>query len=200
MKVYIDGENFRQGLTELLKESKIIKDSRALTSYPIRKLIEDVLAENGLELSYYASKIKLPKGFKPSQETLEHVEKIQEFNRFWVPNLARQEIEYVKAGSLKVKVAKPCRKCHHKQEVLQEKGVDVRLAVDMLKDVVDGQQKVVAVFSSDTDLCPALHEIKRRKAKVVYICFSDRTNRAISAVAHETVSISTAKVKYYGKT
>jgi uncharacterized LabA/DUF88 family protein len=199
MNVYIDGENFRKGITEVLIEAGVIKNSRELESYPLRTLLEDVLAEENLSVRYYASKIKLPHGFTPSKEILKHVDMIKNFTRVWVSNLESQDISYVKGGSLKVRTAKSCRKCGHAQEVLQEKGVDVRIAADIFEDVFVNREKVVVLMSSDTDLCPVLHKVKSHGAKVIYVCFADRTNRAVSAVADETVAISTAKAKKYGR-
>ena len=199
MNIYIDGENFRKGITELLVSVGTIKNSREMTAYPLRKLLEDVLAEEELNIRYYASKIKLPQGYSPSQETIKHVDLIKEFTRGWVASLEAQDIEYIKAGSLKVKTAKACRKCGHAQEVLQEKGVDVRMAADIFEDVYVKKEKLIILMSSDTDLCPVLHKVKKQGAKIIYVCFAARTNRAISAVADETVAISTAKVKKYGK-
>lgn len=200
MSVYIDGENFRKGITAVLLDAGVIKNSRDLVNYPIRALLEDVLAEDNLTIRYYASKIKLPHGFAPGKDTMQHVEMIKNFTRVWVPNLEAQNIAYIKAGSLKVKAAKQCRKCGHEQEILQEKGVDVRIAADIFEDVFVGKQKTIILMSSDTDLCPVLHKVKQRGAKIMYVCFANRTNRAVSAVANETVAISIAKVKKYAKT
>ncbi len=199
MNVYIDGENFRKGITQLLQEEGVIKNSRELMNYPIRALLEDVLADSNLNIKYYSSKIKLPHGFAPTKEIINHVEVIKAFTRVWVPHLATQRIDYIKAGSLKVKTAKPCKKCGHAQEILQEKGVDVRIAADVFEDVFVGKEKIIVLMSSDTDLCPVLHKLRTQGAKIIYLCFAARTNRAVSAVAHETVAISTAKVKKYGE-
>ena len=51
-----------------------------------------------LELSYYSSQIKLPAGYTPQPEILEHVEVIKEHSRIWVAVLTKQGVEYIKAG------------------------------------------------------------------------------------------------------
>lgn len=159
MKVYVDGENFRKGLTRVLLTEKVIKSSRDIKGFPIRLLLEDVLE---------TSKIKLPNGYQPDEKVIEHVQKI-----------------------------KKCPKCGHTHDLLQEKGVDVRLAVDMLEGAYASKDKTLAIMSSDTDLCPALHKVKKQGKQVIYVCFANATNRAVSAVATETVTISTAKLKKY---
>ncbi|HKU19154.1 MAG TPA: NYN domain-containing protein [Candidatus Saccharimonadales bacterium] len=199
MKVYIDGENCRKGLTRVLKEGGDISNSRDMATYRLRELLNDVLETKEVEISYYASYIKLPNGYQPAGEVLHHVQKIKEYSRKWVPALEKQGIEYVKAGYLKVKSAKECRNCHEIQDILQEKGVDVRLATEMLEDAFTGKQSVIVVMSSDTDLCPAIHKIRAHGAKVIYVAFADWVDRAVSAAADETVTISIAKVRKYAK-
>jgi len=199
LKIYIDGENFRKGLARILINQKVINNSREITNFPIRDMLADVLESEDLEIYYYASKIKLPTGYSPDKEVMQHVEKIKDFNRKWVPTLLNQKITYIKAGYLKVKSSKKCPKCGHSHDTLQEKGVDVRLAVDMLEAAHNDKQVVIGLMSSDTDLCPAIQKVKDHRGKVIYICFADATNRAVSAVATETVTISTAKIKKYAE-
>jgi hypothetical protein len=135
MKIYIDGENFRKGLARVLVDSKILKSPRDMDYYPVRDLLQDVLeTDEKCSINYYSSKIKLPQGYTPADHIMQHVEVIREYTRKWVPNLAKQKINYVKAGYLKVRSPQPCKKCGCEHEVLQEKGVDVRLATDMLED------------------------------------------------------------------
>lgn len=129
-----------------------------MTSYRLRDLLSDVLETTEFEINYYSSEIRLPNGYQPSEDVMQHVTTIREYTRKWVPTLKAQNITYVKAGYLKVKPAKECRNCHVSQDVLQEKGVDVRLATDMLEDAHSGQQNTIILLSSDTDLCPALHK------------------------------------------
>ncbi|MEX2014452.1 MAG: NYN domain-containing protein [Candidatus Saccharimonadales bacterium] len=199
MKVYIDGENCRKGLARVLSDQGLIKNERTLINYRLRDLLEDVLASEGIEICYYASKIKLPQGYTPSKAVLNHINVIRQYSRKWIPHLSSQGIEYIKAGSLKVKSSKKCANCGKTQDILQEKGVDVRIAIDALDDVYSKNKKHVVIMSSDTDLCPAMHRIQSYNAHVTYVCFADAPNRAIAAVADETVTISISKARKYLK-
>lgn len=199
MKIYIDGENFRKGLENSLRESGMLRGKAVLKKYRIYELLQDVLDVDDLEIIYYASRVKLPKGYEPSQQLVSAANKIKEESRVWLANVVGQGIGLVKAGNLKIKQSKPCYKCHTQQEILQEKGVDVRLAVDLLEDVYEKKLSPVGLFSSDTDLCPVLHKAAGKKVKVVYICFANGLNRAVAAAASETVTISAEKVKKYFK-
>ena len=195
--VFVDGENFRQRVVELLCHQGVIADKNAYFSLDVRGLIEDVLGISGVEINYYASEIKTPKGYTPSVRIQRQVDGIKENSRRWVAMLKRQDINYIKAGNLKVKEGKECNHCHKTQEILQEKGVDVRMALDMLELSYKTKNTSVVSVSSDTDLCPSYHKIRKRKCKTTYICFSDSVNRAVAAATDETITITPQKVMSY---
>ena len=197
MLVLIDGENFRQNLAAILADEGIIDDKDVFFKYDIAGLLKDVLDQKNLDIHYYASEIKTPKGYMPNKNTMKRLTKIKEKMRKWVPMLKQQNIDYIKAGNLKVKEGKTCRKCRLKNEILQEKGVDVRIALDILESSIDKRCKELAIVSSDTDLCPAYHKSKKYNTKLIYICFASKVNRAVSAVCNETITITTAKLKKY---
>jgi len=154
-------------------------------------------SDSDLEIKYYASKIKLPHGYTPVADVMAHVNVIRQFTRHWVPALERQGITYIKAGYLKVKSGTRCPNCAHTQDMLQEKGVDVRLATDVLSAAYTEKGATIVLLSSDSDLIPALLRAKSQGARIIYVCFADYMNYAVSKVANETVSIPTEKVKKY---
>ncbi|HUC20561.1 MAG TPA: NYN domain-containing protein [Candidatus Polarisedimenticolaceae bacterium] len=193
MRVYIDGENVRHTLARILCAEGSIGSRHDMTAFPLRRLIE-ALVEEEAQITYYASRIKLPVGYEPSVEILDRANQIKEFARKWVPHLALQDIEYVKAGYLKVKSGQTCPKCWHTHDLLQEKGVDVRIAVDVLDHAHQNPKQTIAIFSSDTDLIPALDRVKKNGTRVVYIAHSEAINRAIDATAHETITFTARKV------
>ncbi len=58
-------------------------------------------------------------------------------------------------------------------ERLREKGIDVKLATDLIVGAVDNQYDSAIVVSSDADLIPAIDWVRmRKKKKVEYIGFS----------------------------
>lgn len=55
----------------------------------------------------------------------------------------------------------------------REKGIDVKMAVDLMVGSIDSKYDTAIVVSSDTDLVPAIDWVrKRQKKKVEYIGFS----------------------------
>ncbi len=55
----------------------------------------------------------------------------------------------------------------------REKGIDVKIAVDLIAGAVDKQYDTAIIVSSDTDLVPAIDWVRKRTGKKVeYIGFS----------------------------
>lgn len=56
---------------------------------------------------------------------------------------------------------------------LREKGIDVKLATDLIVGAVDNQYETAIVVSSDSDLIPAIDWVRNRtKKKIEYVGFS----------------------------
>lgn len=53
----------------------------------------------------------------------------------------------------------------------QEKGVDVQIAVDLCMKAIRGEYDRLVLVSSDTDLIPAIREVKSLGKKVEYVGF-----------------------------
>ncbi|MDY0097014.1 MAG: NYN domain-containing protein [Candidatus Dojkabacteria bacterium] len=60
-----------------------------------------------------------------------------------------------------------------------EKGVDVKLALDLVLGAVDNQYDIALLLSSDTDILPAVEQVHMRKKKVEYIGFAHRPSIAM---------------------
>ncbi|MBM3261647.1 NYN domain-containing protein [Candidatus Kaiserbacteria bacterium] len=77
----------------------------------------------------------------------------------------------------------------------REKGIDVQLAIDLLTGAMDDRFSTAIVVSSDTDLVPAIAEIRERFGKrVEYVGFSiddpsgipDRSTKPIPTLIYRT--------------
>ena len=101
----------------------------------------------------------------------------------WANNLNRQSVKLVKAGKLKVRSTEVCPRCGYQEAIFREKGVDVRLAVDMLVDAETEKQLVL--WSSDADLLPAIQVVKRKGARVKNIAHTDFINWAVAKQSGE---------------
>lgn len=199
MLVFIDGENFRQVLNTILVNTGVINE-RENFKYDLVGLLNDILGTDDLQIKYYSSRVKPPRGHDLDEHTQYSLNKIKEASRKWTSHLMGQGVECIKAGSLKIKEESPCSNCQYKQVRFQEKGVDVRLALDMFEASLDDKTSAITVVSSDTDLCPTYHKIMDRGVNIQYVCFAAFVNRAVSAATNETVTITTEKaVKFIEK-
>jgi uncharacterized LabA/DUF88 family protein len=68
-------------------------------------------------------------------------------------------------------------------EVYHEKGVDVKIAVDLLVGAYDDIYDTAILLSSDTDLIPAIQKVKHLGKKIEYIGFSHRPSLALQKYA-----------------
>jgi uncharacterized LabA/DUF88 family protein len=189
MKVYIDGENLRHRLVSALLQSNRISDSDDMFKADIRRLITKALDVEPEEISYYTTRIKQPEYDIPDK-LRDKITEIQESHRRWIAELTNQGVRVVKAGLLKVRESSACIHCGKRTLVLQEKGVDVRMATEMVMAAVHDGAKTIVVMSSDADMIPALEVVKRAGTRVIYLCFNDEKNQAIEVVADATITYS----------
>ena len=83
--------------------------------------------------------------------------------------------------------------------VFKEKGVDVRIAVDMVSWACDKKVKEIVLASSDSDLQPAINEVKKRLVTCVYLGFETQVNKGLSYNTHRTILIRNSEVLEFNK-
>ncbi len=66
----------------------------------------------------------------------------------------------------------------------KEKGVDVKISVDLIVGAVDDLYDTAILVSSDTDLIPAIHYIKYKKKKLEYVGFAHFPSLGIQKYAN----------------
>lgn len=72
-----------------------------------------------------------------------------------------------------------------------EKGVDVRIAIEMLVGALKDRYDRLFLVSSDTDLIPAIQEVRNEKKEVIYVaCERSPVSRALRRYAHKTTFIT----------
>jgi len=78
--------------------------------------------------------------------------------------------------------------------VFKEKGVDVKIAVDMVSLACDKKVKEVILGSSDSDLQPAIKEVHDRNTNCVYLGFEVQPNKGLSFTTSRTILIRNSEV------
>lgn len=189
MKVFIDGENLRHRITSVLWEERLIDDHEQPFNFDITALLVDALGEGPEEISYYTSRVKQP-DFEIPEHLAHKITAIQEQNRRWIAQLTNHGVRVVKAGNLKVHDSARCQHCGKRSQILQEKGVDVRFATDIVLAGTRDNIKHMVVLSSDADMIPALEVVRAAGTKVSYLCFSEEMNHAVAQSTDQVVTFS----------
>ncbi len=180
--LFIDGENFINKIEEVLKEEKIDKRKIDLASIDFNKLLKEPL--KGFDISrkiFYAAKLH----FHP--ETKEKSIELIKFQRKLRNNLIGQGYEFILAGNVRGQKVDG-------KIIFREKGVDVRIAVDLVTLACDGKLETAILCSSDSDLQPAIKEASSRKTKVVYLGFENNPNKGLSFTTEKTILFRNSEV------
>jgi uncharacterized LabA/DUF88 family protein len=159
VKVFIDGSNFFYYCKEI-----------NIPSYPqldFEKVIE--LLVNGrtlVEKVYYIGAVRA----KPGQtKALKMMAKQMKF------------FAYLKKAGWRINKGflLESKGTHH------EKGVDVRIALDLAIGAIENAYDTAILVSSDTDLLPAVAQVIKSGKQVEYIGFSNRPSLALIAKSNE---------------
>jgi uncharacterized LabA/DUF88 family protein len=78
--------------------------------------------------------------------------------------------------------------------VFKEKGVDVKIAVDMVSLSCDHKVKEIILASSDSDLQPAISEVRKRTVACVYLGFEAQPNKGISYTTNRTILMRNSEI------
>lgn len=188
--VYVDGQNFLYKAADVLIKAGKIKEKQALHTISIRKLFEGLLKEKGIEIRYYGTKLRK---YNSPSEIFEKSKVMIDSQRRLKNSLAKQKIAFVESGRLKLRDGDKCKNCESQDLHFQEKGVDVKLAVDLI--INSEQEDVNAVLvSSDTDLLPAVSTVVGRGKHVTYVGFSNYLTKALVANSSEVQVVRDSEV------
>ena len=170
----MDGENFLHKIKEIVSDEKIgtFKD---ISNIDFQKLLSSTLPK--LKFSrklFYAAKIHA------HPQTRTKSIQLIELQRRLKANLEKQGFEFIIAGNVRAQSI-------GNKIIFREKGVDVKIAVDMVSLACDKLLDNAVLCTSDSDLQPAVSELKRRKVKTVYLGFEAKLNKGLVYTCDETV-------------
>ncbi len=80
-----------------------------------------------------------------------------------------------------------------------EKGVDVRIALEIQRGAIKNEYDKCFIISSDTDILPAIADAKTEKKKIIYVGFDKNISRALKANCNQTISITKKIINQFGK-
>ncbi|MEK7194529.1 MAG: NYN domain-containing protein [Patescibacteria group bacterium] len=75
----------------------------------------------------------------------------------------------------------------HQDKTFHEKGVDVRIAVEMIRFAREGVYDIAYLLSSDTDLVPAVEEVRSFGKQVIYVGTSEKQSFGLTKASNSTI-------------
>lgn len=180
--LFIDGENLLHKVEEVLKQEGVNKSKNDLAFIDLNKLFKEAL--QGFDVSrkiFYVARLHLhPDTKKKSEQLIKLQRKLRN-------NLVNQGYEFVIAGNVRA------QKVGNKV-VFREKGVDVKIGVDLVTFACDKKLETAILCSSDSDLQPAIKELRDRGTEVVYLGFETNPNKGLSYTTNRTILLRNPEV------
>ena len=147
--VFIDGSNFYFKL-RALKEK--LQGEYHLQDFDFRAFSEWLTKPNDLiEIHYYIGAIKQQNNNEKSSRMYADQQRL-------LMRLQKQNINTILGNVIR-----------HPDKTYHEKGVDVRLAVEMIRYARQDKYDFAYLLSSDTDLVPAIEEVQTFNKQVQYV-------------------------------
>lgn len=186
----IDGENFKGKIRSVFYETN--KEKPIWHEYDFHGLLIKVL--NGIQIDhriFYFARIKEHK------ESQEKSRQLIEEQRLLKTHLEQQGFKVRMSGRVRGQTENA--NGTKKILVFKEKGVDVKIAVDMMSLACDEEASEIILGSSDSDLQPAIEETRKRRIKCIYLGFEAQPNKGISYTTDRTILIRNSEVLEFEK-
>lgn len=180
--LFIDGENFLHKIEEVLKKERVDKNKLDLASIDLDNLFKESLKAFDISRKiFYVSRLHFhPETKKKSLELIKFQRKLRN-------NLVKQGFEFIIAGNVRAQKVGD-------KIVFREKGVDVKIGVDLVAFACDKKLEIAILCSSDSDLQPAVAELKQRHVEIVYVGFEANPNKGLSYTTNRTILLRNPEV------
>ena len=177
--MFIDGENFLHKVEDVLRKEKVTIKKGDLSKINLNFLLDKALEKHKISRKiFYAAKLHFHP--KTKDKSLELIL----FQRYLKTNLQKQGFEFLIAGNVR---GQEVTVDHKTKVIFREKGVDVKIAVDLVAMSADKTIKTAILCSSDSDLQPAVQEARKRGVEVIYLGFGFQPNKGLMYTTNETV-------------
>lgn len=180
--LFIDGENFINKIEDVLEESKIVKNTLDLASIDFNKLFEKPLEKFNISRKiFYAARLSIhPETVKKSKALIKLQRKLRN-------SLINQGYKFVMSGHVRGQKVGD-------KVVFREKGVDVKIAVDLISLACDKELDTAILCSSDSDLQPVIKELRKRNVDVVYLGFELNPNKGLIYTTNRTILFRNSEI------
>ena len=167
--VFLDGNNFYYKMKDMTSmKTEVVK----LLDFKYNDFSQNLIKGDTLiEIRYYVGSVKRQAG--PDKQKSE---KLYANQQKLIAKLQKQKVAVI-LGNL----------IQHPDKSFHEKGVDVRLAVEMIRLARENKYDVAYLISSDTDLVPAVEEVHSFNKKVVYVGLSKGQSFGLTKASDNTI-------------
>jgi len=184
--LFVDGENFRKKIESVVKTDGG-KEKPSWHEYSFAGLFNQVLQGISVdERIFYGARIGM------HSQTEEKSKELIESQRLLKSHLGRQGFKFVFGGRVRGNITKTTN--GKDVMVFREKGVDVQIAVDMVKMAYEGELKTAIIASSDSDLQPAITVLKSKGIECIYLGFELEPNKGLTYTTKRTILIRNSEV------
>lgn len=175
--VFIDGSNF------YFKLKTLMPGKTSLIQYRYRDLLKSFVDRNEeiVYIGYYVGVVRDNGKYRKSERAHE----LRRHQQQLFDQLQHQKIEVVRGLLLE------------RDGRFFEKGVDVRLAVDIVAMAHEKKYDIAFIVSSDTDLIPAIVHARSYKKEIVHIGFEHQPIFSLMRYASRTRMISRKEAEHY---
>lgn len=186
----IDGENFKGKIKDAFKMAG--KSYPSWHEYDFKGLFDKVLRGNVIQkrIFYFAHVKEHPDRKEKSKQLIEE-------QRLLKTHLENQGFEVVLSGRVRGQMEDG--QGGKRVLIFREKGVDVKIAVDMMKLACDKKADTIVLGSSDSDLQPAIKEIRERKVACAYLGFEVQPNKGLTFTTNRTILIRNSEIFEFEK-
>jgi uncharacterized LabA/DUF88 family protein len=187
--LFIDGENFKGKIKSVFYDAK--KEKPIWHEYNFKGLLDKVLKDIPIahKVFYFARVKEHPESKEKSLELIEE-------QRLLKTHLEKNGFEVILSGRVRGQMEQVGGK---RVLVFKEKGVDVKIAVDMVVTACDKVASEIILASSDSDLQPAIKETIQRGVNCIYLGFESQPNKGISYTTSRTILIRNSEVVEFEK-
>lgn len=155
--VYIDGGNLYHNLKE---------NDCASMDFNFKELIQSLVKDRKLEgVRYYIGQVRPVEGNKKSEELHRHQQILFE--------------KIKKAGFYIVR-----GRLQQLGKIFTEKGVDVRIAIDIIEGAYENRYDTALLITSDGDLAPAIEMAVLKRKKIEVVGFEHKPSYALMQKAN----------------
>ncbi len=183
--LFIDGENFIKKMRTVFGIAN--KERLLLDKYNFKGLFDKAL--EGIKIDntifYFAH-------LKEHPDTKEKSRQLIAEQRLLKNSLQRQGFIVILSGRVRGQLEEDNR--GKKTLIFKEKGVDVKVAVDMMVAACDGNLKTGIIGSSDSDLQPAIAELRNRNVECIYLGFEMMPNKGLVYTTNRTILIRNSEI------